>query len=579
MPNQRRSRNIRGVQGVRQGGGFVLDERIFDRDALGGGNSGIPSSNIPDSVSSDPRFQELQRQLREAQSAPPAELVLGSEYEGDSPAGGGPEVDGVTTVWNENDLWKVKVTLRNFSMAEDLVISDHNLIELAINHNITEDDYLKGYVILNVRRVGLGMFDVLNNEFIFRGDGKDEIDIEINPMYDKSELPEEIWFTDLQFCVYDVEDLPADQGHYKKIHFWHKPYYILKTREVEFSTANYIENNEKPVYLLNNSERQIPTGKAIKHVLEEIGLEDFIDEDNWDMGSSKTFYTSSPSTPAFDIIKKFMSSHTSEEGQHPCIFYYNRGINKFQIIPLPAFFEKAGVESPGEYQIEHFWINTGDNGLEDTKPHEYRAPIIDDPAVFDRDIKNEEMSRINETDYTLIDMSGNDSSLALVDRAIHSYDFANKKFDMYIEQNNIEKVREYFTEEYTEKLFPGPKGSPLFVLNKDKKESKLVHHTYFDITTNSSTSLISKGRNFLAQAAIFLNLGIEFKVQGSTHRHPGRFIAIEKNTDTDNKYDYKLLGQWFVTNTTFSWSRGQMTNYITAVKTNTFRDLKFNEDI
>ena len=574
MPNQRRQQNIRGISRVRPGGGFVIDDSVYNSNTTSQREQLTRGTGSSVDITQDPRYAAL---INAAQ-LPPEPLVFGSEYKQES-TGSGPEVDGVTTVWNENDIWNIKITLRNFSMNEDLVIADNNLVELAINHNITEDSYLKGFATINVKRLGFSLFDQLNNEFIFRGDGKDEIDIEINPQYQKDELPEEIWFTDLKFCVFDVEDLPADDGHYKRIHFWHKPYFILKTQEAGFSTANYIENNETPVYLLNNSDRQIPTGLAAKHLLEEAGLSEYIDEDNWDIGSSKTFYTSPPGTSIIEAIKKVLSNHTSEDGLHPCLFYYNRGINKFQIIPLPDFFEKAGKEDPGEYQIEHFWINPGDVGLNDLTPREYKAPIIDDPATFDRDIKNQYMSRINETDYTLIDMSGNDSSIALTDRAIHSYDFAKKKFDMYVEQNTIESAKEYFKKEYTEKLYPGEMGSPLFILNKDKKESKVLNHLYFDITTNSSTSLISKGRNFLARAAIFLNLGIEFKVPGSTHRHPGRFIAIEKNSDTENKYDYKLLGQWFVTGTVFSWHRGQMTNYITAVKTNTYRDLKFNEDI
>ncbi len=573
-PNERDRNSSPATIGVRPGGGFILDDSTYDskdtqRRELAARGSNSSSNTYEDS--------QLAQMLKNAQ-LPEAPFTLGSEFE-NNPPGGGPDVDGVTTVWSENDVWNIKITLRNFSLGEDLVIADNNLVELAINHNITEDSYLKGYATINVKRLGMSLFDPLNSEFIFRGDGKDEIDIEINPQYQKNELPEEIWFTDLKFCVYDVEDLPTDDGHYKRIHFWHKPYFILKTHEAKFSTANYIENTNKPVYLLNNTDRQISTGLAAKHILEEAELAEYIDEDNWDIGSSKTFYTSSPGTTTLDAIKRVLKNHTSETGEHPSIFYYNRGINKFQIIPLPDFFEKAGKDEPGEYQIEHFWINPADVGMDDLKPQPHLAPIIDDPETLDRDIKNQYMSRINETDYTLIDMSGNDSSIALTDRAVHSYDFGKKKFDMFIASNTIEAAKEYFTKTYTEKLFPGEKGAPLFILNKDKKESKVIHHQYFDVTTNSSTSLIAKGRNFLTNAAIFLNLGIEFKVPGSTHRHPGRFVAIEKNTDTANKYDYKLLGQWFVTGTVFSWHRGEMINYITAVKTNTYEDLKFNEDI
>lgn len=483
------------------------------------------------------------------------------------------EADGVTSTWTDNDIWKIKATFNNLS-GKEYVVSGNNLIELAINHSITNQEYLKGYILLNSNIMGESLFDRLNNDFIFRCDGRDELKLEVNPIYES--LPD-VWFTDLEFIVYDIEDIPTEVGHFRKIHFWHKPFHIMRSKEIKFSTANYI-SSDKDVYLLNDDDRKILSGDAVKYIFELLGLEDYIDEDNWDRGSNKLFYTTNVGDVPLDIIFSIVNSMTSADGDHPCTLYYNRIINKFQIIPLPKFFELAGKDTPGEYQLEHFWIDVPGAGLGDLQVFPRMAPLDENPSNLERDIKIQYMSRIAADAYTLTEMSGYDSSNELIPRVIHSYDFASKKFKMFVEPGDISTAKEYFEENYTDHLYPVGNSS-LFILNKDKTEKKMIKNLYYNASVGDSKGIITTSRNYFARAAIFLNLGITFNVPGSTHRHPGRFIAIEKNSATDNKYDYRLLGQWFVTDVIFSWHRNVLKNYITGVKTHAYGDLKIREDV
>lgn len=315
----------------------------------------------------------------------------------------------------------------------------------------------------------------------------------------------------------------------------------------------------------------------------KIGLEEFIDEENWDAGSSMMFYNAPANNTALEQIHYMLQNHVSETDQTSCILYYNRGINKFQLISITNFFAKAGntADGPGEYQLEHFFINPDDTGSEDAEQITLnRAPLIDDPATFDKDIKIRNLSVIAENSYSLFDMSGTDSMLSIISRPVHSYNKSNKRFSVNVVDNNISNTRDHFKENYTDQLFPGERGAPLFVLNNNKINHDTYHNSYYNVTNKSIEGALNYGRNFIEKSAVFLNLGINFVVPGSTHRHPGRFFGLEKRRgNTDNKYDYKLLGQWFATKTVFRYGRGEMTSYITGVKTNTLGSLKFKEDV
>lgn len=496
-----------------------------------------------------------------------------------------PQDQTTSSVFVENDIWKIRAVLDNKSPpVKPFPIPNNQLIELVFDHNILSENmmYLRGYITIGSKRLGeLLTNNELQTEFVFRGDGKDELNLELNPSYEKSVLPEEIWFTKLDFIVYDVEDLPADKGHYKRIHFYHKPYHILKTRNLKISSAELLNIEDKQN--LSNDERQIETGELLKQIFIKVGLEEYVDHDNWDVGSSTMFYNAGTNSSVLEEIQHILNFHISEKNQSPCILYYNRGINKFQLISLDSFFEQAGstAEDPGKYQIEHFWINSENEGaeaVENLSPN--RAPLIDSAQVYDKDIKQRNYSTISESSYNLFDMSGSDSSLSIITRPVYSRNFKNKKFNLSITQNEISKVKEHFKLSYTDKLFPGTKGDPLFILNKDKIDNESFFVGHAPITNKSENIGINYGRNFIVKSAVFLNLGINFPVPGSSHRHPGRFIGIEKRSfNIENKYDDKLLGQWFVTKIIYQWHRGEMKNYITAVKTHSYRNLKFKEDV
>lgn len=485
----------------------------------------------------------------------------------------------------DNQLWKISISLTNYSPPVKPVFIPGNYIhELVLEHNILDPCFWKGSMIVTSNRFGIlegeNPEDNLNLEMLFRGDGKDEALIEIVPLFsDSIELPSETWHIKSDFIIYDVEDIPWKNGSgmAKKLYFWHKAYALLTERGTPFSTAKHVDVVN--LRRATNEDRMLPVGRAIKHLLEDSNLKQYIDYDEWDDGSSnsKIFYSSSAGSCALESLQDLLLRYVSSDGG-PGLLYFNRGKNKFQLIGLKKFFEKAGMSDPGEYYYETFMLGTGDSGTMDTNITPNKTPTITQ-SKYDHANILKKYNIIRDNSYIITESSGADSMESFISHMIHTYNHGDKLFSILYKDSEIKNHKKLFKKKYTDKLLPGVRGQPLILLNSAKKNQSRVSQRFVS-SINLTTDIINKvGSNYLVLCTLFLNMGINFKVQGSTHRHAGRFIGIEKNKNSDNKYDHRMLGQWFTTAVITRWRDNQLYNEIVANKVNSFSDLRFNEEV
>lgn len=483
----------------------------------------------------------------------------------------------------DGQIWKVAVTITNHSPPVKPVLVPGNYIhELVVEHSIIDPCFWKGSMIIRSNRFGIlegeNPDDNISLEMLFRGDGKDEILIELSPLFADVELPAETWTVKSEFIVYDTEEIPWNQGAgmAKKIYFWHKAYNLMLEKGSSFSTARY--SNIANISQASNEQRKIPVGLAIKKVLEHGGLTEYIDHTEWDDGyiDSKIFYTSSAGQSLLSTLNDILPYFVSSD-QTPGILYFHRGKNKFQLISLKKFFDNAGIYEPGSLYYETFAVGTGDAGEQDGPVSPNKTPKINN-SKFDYAIYIKKYSTIKDNSYIVTDPAGSDSMETFITTPYHTYDHKNKTFHVFYKDSEIKQFKTFFKRTYSDKLLPGIKGAPLIVLNSSKKAQKRVNPKYTSLANKTREIASRLGQNFLTLSTLFLNLGITFTVQGSTHRHAGRFVGLEKNKNSDNKYDFRLLGQWFVTSVTTRWQEDQLYNEITANKVSSFQDLKFNED-
>jgi hypothetical protein len=425
--------------------------------------------------------------------------------------------------------------------------------------------------------------------YVFRNDGKDFLEITIRPVLEDGKdlpiksLPSDTWEMKYKCVIYDKEDIPVSNitQKMKKYYFWDADYQKMLDNTIQWSTATSTLNPaklpESQISQATDDQRKMPTGLAIQSILEDNGF--LVDKNNFNTGSTKIFYTSLEEKNIWDNIEYILDQHFSTQAatNNPtnindlCIFDKDRSTNKFELRPVNEIFKKAGNQSsqPGIYQIEHlFFDETGD--INANTP--YKAPFLDkrDTAI---DVK---IAKIKE--YQFVDMCANDNTTNFVTTPVHSYDFKNKTFAIHVSNSHIDLLAEKMKQIYIDNNLLTVHGShPLITLNKDKKNNKRINPVY---SIRSDLAAINrKGMGRLLESSLFLNQCLVFQVDGATLRRSGRFIGIDRQTFSDNTFDYKLCGQWFVTKVTHNFFQNMYNNEVTAIKMHSYENLNIKQDI
>jgi len=482
-------------------------------------------------------------------------------------------------------LFNVIVTLNNHSSEDVYQLPTQHILELVIEENLLDWPY-KGYIIYNNRYEAIER-NQGSNAWFYRMDARDEINIKTKVVNDdpmQSDYPKNTWEMDLDFVVYDTEDIPSANiaTKVKKIYFWDKRYQMMMDKKIYWSTVTAQKLTHASH--LSDEERGMLTGDAIKDLLtspDAAGYENFIDTDNWDKGICKYNYTSPANNSIADDLKTILSHHVSESDGDIVIFKYNNRVEKkWQLIPVNKFFANAGNEPniPGKWQLEHFFFEDVESEEGETNP--YRAPYK--PTLdFEVDIKLIEWGKI--TTYEFTDMSGIDNTKALVSKPVYSYNLKSGDFKVDYEKNEIEAVKAEFKRLYTDKLLPAKKAVPIFTLNNTKKNQINIEPEFAFAKTAKDDSIqcrLINGKGKILFGGLLLNEFIKFRVIGSPHRTIGKFIGIDRRTtDEKLKFDNKICGQWFVTNVKHIWNHNRYVNDICAVKIHMYNDNGVSEDV
>lgn len=427
----------------------------------------------------------------------------------------------------------------------------------------------------------------------FRNDGRDTIFISIFP---KDNIPgsvgggvsfqEKLWRLELEATIYDVKDLDHTNitNKQKKLYFWDKTYQMMLEKNIEFTTAIVGENKGKQnIHKLNNEERSLKTGEALGELLK--GDEEFSkhaklvdDEEFWNKGSdkNKVFYTSLTNYTFNDDMNYILMHHTTDEDMQyqPCIFRMERAEagmtpRQFSLIPIKKYFEKAGNGAPGEYQLDHYFLEESTEGAKEFPPIP-KAPIAEGSISTEIDVKGEDYSKV--ANFTLVDFSGADYSRSLLNRFIASYNTKEGQFNIEIKEHKTEKFKEFYDKNIKPHVMTS--GDERLPLTKYITESYNSKHFYSEKPMEFSR--IVDGRNKLLKYYMFTNLGISFSTRGMTIRQPGRFFGFSKRDKNDKDYDDLLEGQYFTTDVIHHFDNQTRTysTQIVGIKVHRFKDTK-----
>lgn len=453
------------------------------------------------------------------------------------------------------------------------------------------------------------------NSYQFRGDGFDLLRVMIAPKSVPTDNASSTspsleanksnpnWTLSYVFSIYEVEDvndIPAVKGpaapYMKclKLYFHDVRYQMLRTTNLEYSTANNSDNPQDRSMLTSKALAEV-FNKALADPAQGGCLEFTIDEtsQDWNVGSSRLFYTSPAQSSAYDDVKYIYSHHVSDKElkvptgtklKDLCLLHTKRAsthklIQNIALTSLSDLFLKAGKESrsPGELQKEHFVVTGHTEYEKDTGRLLYRAPMGGNGT--DVDFKSYKYGQI--ISYSYVDMSPDFNSSDFTTAPVYSVDIGRRVFNIEFKGNEVTTAKTAIAETYISELYKqqGIPNENLFLptIHKTKKNLNVFPRFSLNGQDNEDGRLLRQ-KNTLHQllySGIFANACVCFKVLGLTLRQAGTFIGIDRTEGCeDNDYNNKLYGQWFVVKVDHLFEAGAYMNIIYAVKIHRFADQK-----
>jgi hypothetical protein len=454
--------------------------------------------------------------------------------------------------------------------------------------------------------------------FLFRGEGRDILRVDIMPRLDGtmvnglgSEQGRKFFYMNFDFAIYDFEEIVDNNTGLKskKLYFWDLYYQLMLEKNVPFTTATFAsttsaynqitQNTAGSAFIENadNKDRAIPTGIALKEFLKTTfppnenypidfsinipGNNDItnlsqsdIDNQNidWDIGGTNIFFSTPANYKATDCVDYILSRHVSNTQSNfdQCFLQLDRSTRTWTFKSLSQYFRQAYdalTDGPGDLYIETIKIGGYTNEDGKGKTINYFTPAN---GLFIRigTIKN----------FSFDSMSALHAQRKLVPYLVHSYDYENKQFQIDIERNGIAQAMKTYQQNYVNymnsKEGSGKPPFANFAPGQLRYRNKNVNNV-FSTTEQSADQRLASGRNEFLYASVFTNNLLSFRLQGSTHRQAGEFIGIDRDGAIPaSKFDNKLLGIYIIIEVKHLFIGNEYYNDLCCIKVYNFDQLE-----
>lgn len=429
------------------------------------------------------------------------------------------------------------------------------------------------------------------NSFNFRGDGYDILRVYIYPLATDGDMKidesDPKWRLSYAFSIYDIEDVVDVPNLAKnlplkcaKLYFRDIRAQILNSVNLEYSTAtstNYVPNLASGL----DNEGTLKTGEAMLDILKKTfteltesgGSAELIKgtEESWDLGQADLFYTSPAEYTAAEDLQYLYNHHISANGLQGasndlCLMHTQKlptqspgDLETLSLTPLMDFFTKAGKDSPGELQLEHFTVtkSTGRDGT--SNADSMRAP------EGGSEFKSFKHGQIMQ--YSFVDMAPETNTQAFNTTPVYSVNIKDRVFKTTFSNNDVATSRSAISQSYISLLKTQGGGDSLFLPTVHMSKDTLNIFPRYSLNGDNDLILAKPGFHNLLYTGLFHNACICFKTLGLTLRKSGTFIGIDETggcEDTD--YNNKVYGQWFVIKVEHVFEAGAHLNNIYAIK-------------
>lgn len=349
-------------------------------------------------------------------------------------------------------------------------------------------------------------YDFIENEYLLRGDGRDEIKI----MFRAKDQPE-IKKYENTFII--TEDRNSGNP---------------ETRAENIKTYTIVDKKQLPFL------EEIPYGKVfsgkvgdiIKDIFKELLGDDLVNEDEWESGDFDIVYSPNVSWRYIDLLNEMLHYFYAKDGDiHVKAFLnFNNEIGKFEF-PLIS------------------------NIFKDNKKHLTDAFALGDlTSKFETENENNPPPDAETGEYTGGNRNFACSTPAhdinnnfFISRLVHGYDHILG--NMLIKKLDIKDIKDKWTKKFVDVFSSiGGKPKPFIVLNNTT--SKKFKHFKLPYPLENNIGVVESELNM---SLIFYNLQVYFSNIGDTVRKSGKFVDIYKTKKQKFKSDEKILGRWFIT--------------------------------
>jgi hypothetical protein len=473
-----------------------------------------------------------------------------------------------------NEEYSLKVSMYNTEYVTYL--QRNSIVYLEIEDNIFNPFHTANLVIGNDQNV----IEKAPNPFVFFGNGRDILDIEIIPLINNdidrdstNEENKEYLGLKFSFVITESIDVVYNNSVCKKLKLVEYAQYMLSEnicnifgiQRAGASVGNYMETNG------GNSKS---TGDVIKSILWAVFTNEKQSDDIFyvDKKTNQKIFDFQSETKVsinpygvvsyMEVLNYVLSFHSFEKS--PCILNFDRYQKKFILISLKRLFEENKKYLIETIRFPSFSQNP--QFVEQEKPNNYAIQWEIFPITFEESKINQYYNEAPTCKYN-VDLAGNSGitstsrsfkSMVFNFKTLNSDTFMKTFYDLF-----VKPFKDNFSKQGGDKF----EVLPNFYPNPNKKNNYDAFKGYLTPELDENKFLNQK-----LSTLLYLNNVYQFKLTGKTHRKSMSFIDVVKtaeNTDGGykaTKWDMNTLGRHLVTSVKHIFSINTYHNEIETIK-------------
>lgn len=305
--------------------------------------------------------------------------------------------------------------------------------------------------------------------------------------------------------------------------------YFLYNKE-PYSTSFLIDGDTTQ---LSNKDREVNCSDCIKNIIETSVAKDIIHKTYWEKSTNKIDYSSCYNHSVLDNID-FVLDKALDINNTP-LFLFKRN-NIFQLHSISKIY-KDYFKNEYSYNYGGSFALTSDENYEETFQN---------------------AGAIKVQDFNLYNESSDATLSKIVNTKVHNYNFKDKKFNIYNNENTVDKTVGSIAEIFLNKL----------VMIDRSNNSRIKTNKYFNniYTTTSDNSVVYEGRTNLIKNLVNVSDMLVMKTKGTFSVNTGNIVSVHHNPVRYNKNLNKLNGGWLVTGYKHIFSSNSFASEIICTK-------------